>query len=762
MIEKIRLKNWKLHKEIELDFAKGVNIIVGPMGSGKSSLLQAISFGLFGTFSELKSKDLKLADLVTSGSASKDSEINLILCLNDKKYHVTRVIRDGRSAEAIIRNSDGELLAGTNPSQVSSYLRNILGLDEELFLRTVYSKQNEIDLFLQLTPGERKRRLDQLMLLDKFEDARKNCIKLINKLEEKRITKEQFLKEIDFQVLKTEIQNLDEELTQLREKQVKAREQYRTSRDHKEDLEQQLSALRKKFEHFNKLEGRKGVILQQLNDFEQKFAGKTFDKSLTVLLMRITETKNKIEEVHKLKSTIKSDLEKNRKSLLDFEKQLSSLEATNESLHKQIERLEQQRERLKELQAKEGSIDELKKQLANMQKEVDEAIVKRQTALIESSSLQKSLVELESAEGVCPVCSSTLDKKTKEKLITERKFRIETLKSDVSSLDNKISDLKTKIDFLKEQIDKQNLIFRELESLSNLIATERENTIQISKLKGKRDALKEVVEQLNKRLEQIDEELSELDELHSALLEEKSLYELKDKYDVLKKELEEINVQLEEKINPQVILEMEKQLQDAIREMQEFKSKIDSIDELCTEKEKRLKELKQKEQTALALKEEITSLNKKIDFLNQFKNALLLTQSSLRQELVKAVNEVMNLIWERLYPYDKWPAVRLNATEADYTLQLRSKDGDWLPVVGFASGGERMLACLALRIAFAKVLAPNLNLLILDEPTHNLDDAAISTLIEVIQEKLASTLDQVFIVTHDEKLAEAGQKIIRL
>jgi DNA repair exonuclease SbcCD ATPase subunit len=50
----------------------------------------------------------------------------------------------------------------------------------------------------------------------------------------------------------------------------------------------------------------------------------------------------------------------------------------------------------------------------------------------------------------------------------------------------------------------------------------------------------------------------------------------------------------------------------------------------------------------------------------------------------------------------------------------------------------------------------------LDEPTHNLDDKAINTLVDVIQNRLSGFLDQIFIVTHDEKLAEAGDNIIRI
>jgi len=122
----------------------------------------------------------------------------------------------------------------------------------------------------------------------------------------------------------------------------------------------------------------------------------------------------------------------------------------------------------------------------------------------------------------------------------------------------------------------------------------------------------------------------------------------------------------------------------------------------------------------------------------------------------------MSSTWLEIYPYEKWSGVRLAVRENDYTLELKEAEKSWVSVAGFASGGERMLASLAVRIAFARVLAPSLSLLILDEPTHNLDEKAVQTFIEVIHEKVADFLDQIFIVTHEESLAESGGNVIRL
>ena len=55
MISKVRLRNWKSHIESEFEFSSGVNAIIGIMGSGKTSILQAIS-GIGALFQSLTSQ----------------------------------------------------------------------------------------------------------------------------------------------------------------------------------------------------------------------------------------------------------------------------------------------------------------------------------------------------------------------------------------------------------------------------------------------------------------------------------------------------------------------------------------------------------------------------------------------------------------------------------------------------------------------------------------------------------------------------------
>ena len=113
-------------------------------------------------------------------------------------------------------------------------------------------------------------------------------------------------------------------------------------------------------------------------------------------------------------------------------------------------------------------------------------------------------------------------------------------------------------------------------------------------------------------------------------------------------------------------------------------------------------------------------------------------------------------MWRTLYPYGDYQSIRLEAQADDYSLQVKSSlgDGEWLGVDSVASGGEKSIACLAMRIALSMVIVPNLKWLILDEPTHNIDSAGISKFVDVLGDVLPSVVEQVFIITHDDSLKQ--------
>ena len=252
--------------------------------------------------------------------------------------------------------------------------------------------------------------------------------------------------------------------------------------------------------------------------------------------------------------------------------------------------------------------------------------------------------------------------------------------------------------------------------------------------KAKRDLL-----EIRNGIEEIEKEVKESEnkkrKYEVLLVQLQDLEYGKKRSEELKKEIEEIKARSKES---------------------ETKAKLQSLDSLIQEKEARKKEQEEKIKDLEKQKKEIQRLDKLIRDLEVFSLALEETQIELRNNFVEVVNSTMNKIWPTLYPYRDFISVRLNTEEGDYELQLQGRDGNWVNVEGNVSGGERSIACLALRIALALALARQLRILVLDEPTANLDARAIAELSITLRERIKEFIDQTFLITHQPELEDAA------
>jgi len=260
---------------------------------------------------------------------------------------------------------------------------------------------------------------------------------------------------------------------------------------------------------------------------------------------------------------------------------------------------------------------------------------------------------------------------------------------------------------------------------------------------------------LLKDLEEVKDEKQSLAQLQTKIPEIKNkksrLEYLNSRMEDVKRKIKEINLKLKD----QDLEKVRKELTEVVGKESKLEERLKNITGSLKEKETRKNKEEEKLETIEKQKSEIARLEKIVKDLKIFEKALVQTQSQLRTEFITAVNYTMNEIWPSLYPYADFNSAALNIQEGDYVLQLRSRDGSWVNAEGIASGGERSIAALALRIAFSLVLAPNMKMIILDEPTANLDSRSISELAATLRERINEFLDQTFLITHQRELEDA-------
>jgi DNA repair exonuclease SbcCD ATPase subunit len=212
---------------------------------------------------------------------------------------------------------------------------------------------------------------------------------------------------------------------------------------------------------------------------------------------------------------------------------------------------------------------------------------------------------------------------------------------------------------------------------------------------------------------------------------------------------------LEGRIPAGMLESTERALRGLAAKEREIETKLASTEQLAKERQARADEYGRAAASARTELREVARLEALAADLKVFAEALKQTQSGLRSEFVETVNYTMNRLWQTLYPYQDFIGIQLGIEEGDYVLQLQERSLGWVNVEGVASGGERSIACLAMRIAFALVLVPHLRMLVLDEPTANLDANSIKVLTETLKEGIAEYIDQCWIITHEEALEDA-------
>jgi DNA repair protein SbcC/Rad50 len=160
-----------------IDFSKltEANIfgIFGPVGSGKSTILEAITFALYGKTDRLNlSGDNRNYNMMNL--KSKELFIELIFKTGRSDFEYKTTVKGHRNKNNFddVKTLDRAAYKKTGnewePIETDS-LENIIGLSYENFKRTIIIPQNRFQEFLQLGNSDRTKMMKELFNLDKYE-----------------------------------------------------------------------------------------------------------------------------------------------------------------------------------------------------------------------------------------------------------------------------------------------------------------------------------------------------------------------------------------------------------------------------------------------------------------------------------------------------------------------------------------------------------------------------------------------------------------
>ncbi|MEB3224579.1 MAG: exonuclease subunit SbcC [Synechococcus sp.] len=164
---KLTLKNFLSYRDAVLDFTGfHTACICGPNGAGKSSLLEAITWAIWG-----KSRTSSADDVIHMGET--EVRVDFELSCHGQTYRIIRLRSRGKagSLQFQVRSPSGDFttLTGKGLRDTQDLIDEELKLDYDTFINSAYLRQGHADEFMVAKPADRKKILGDLLKLDQYE-----------------------------------------------------------------------------------------------------------------------------------------------------------------------------------------------------------------------------------------------------------------------------------------------------------------------------------------------------------------------------------------------------------------------------------------------------------------------------------------------------------------------------------------------------------------------------------------------------------------
>lgn len=201
---------------------KGITIIFGDNGAGKTSVIDALFFALYGktyrTNGTTSSGFLSIKDLINR--QEKSAEVELSFTIDEKKYKVIRKISKSGSSISYLMEGNEQIAEGRKVEEVIS--NRIIGFDYNSLKNSIVIMQKEISSYLDMSGAERKLSLIKLFKLDEYNDylarAKEYAKDLSLKEEEEQLKinryKEELEKENEYILKEKESEKKSEDFSQ--------------------------------------------------------------------------------------------------------------------------------------------------------------------------------------------------------------------------------------------------------------------------------------------------------------------------------------------------------------------------------------------------------------------------------------------------------------------------------------------------------------------------------------------------------------------
>jgi DNA repair protein SbcC/Rad50 len=697
LIKKLILNNFLSHKNTSLEFTPGITVFVGHNGSGKSSIIDSITFALFNEHTRKSNRNLVTKGVGQISSDESGSFVVMDFSVGSVNYKIHRQIDNtGHLVSVKLDQLKQNIPIGENEKNKPDYrsvmsgerkqlgesvvseIETILGINYQKLQIASIIQQGEINKIIDSQPKEFKELLNNMMGLDRLDTSFAHMHSII-----------------------------DEFRNSLREKTGGYDDHYinmlvTKAEENKNRIEKSKISLNAVHSDLSKITNEMLEMEKEIEDLEPKISKLQEIKTLEATLLKYLREKS---------FSLKTEIEKIKKTISEVKNSLSVLGNKDEVLIT--------------LQMVQSEKEELNKKANKLEGEIGKL-----------NGFTECAKKIQIKDGKCPVCNSKittindmfdishikqeLDKKQKEKaLITSEILKLNMEELDFRKKEKNIISAEKTLSSYDVSVN-QNVEFLEEKLVSLSKDFQIVSNLNFNNFKGTANWLPYKVDEYSANL--IDVTMKMKDDVVDV-----DINVLKQKKD-LKNRLSSkfINTQNQKAILEKTISDLEIE----VIELDRLKSELYSASGFISDLEKiRSKVFNRDGIVSSSLRTWALNLIsvKSSDYINTFNVGIS------KISLIEKPREIKVLCY--------------------------GKRGE-IDIISL-SGGEKVAVSLALRMGIAYLMGSSkIDFIVLDEPTSNLDEERRRSFVKIISDvfsKGIGPLSQIIIITHDEEIFENSE-----
>ena len=328
MIHSIELIDFLAHHDTKLDFSNDATVFVGQNGAGKSSIIDAITFSLFGAHTRKNNKSL-----IRRGA--NKSLVKVDFSANGKNYRTVRQIDAKGTLTAQFLEKNGEdfipIAEGERKQfgeSMTEEVEKVLGINFEKLKIASIVQQGELNSIIKAKPKEFKELLNTIIGIDRLDVAVESMKEVLKEFRKEIQTKHGF-DDTQIELLENRMNEFQNEITNSKPMMKKLEEEKQVRETKIIQIEQEVEKDSVKEIQLRELEDQKEELLSYAKETIKKIQRDVMEEERKVneckgcfsIVSKRGEIESRLFKLEEELQTISKELVESEKKKIRFEEQ---------------------------------------------------------------------------------------------------------------------------------------------------------------------------------------------------------------------------------------------------------------------------------------------------------------------------------------------------------------------------------------------------------------------------------------------------------